>query len=364
MRRIWFCLLLCAALLLPVGLLAQDEPGNLSLNPLTGLPMPDPARLEQRPIVAKMSNAPPLVRPQSGVGQADLVFEHYAEGGLTRLSGVFHSVLPTRVGSVRSGRLIDYELAAMYQALLAFSGGSTGVEERIYGSEALGIVEARQQAGQPTLPPSDFAERAYKGVLYGPPYYYRDPAIPVPHNMFTDLNALSALAAADGVGAMPGLNGEMTFNAEVPAGEVGPANTLDVRYRATRVQWFYDEASGLYERMSDGQPHYDANTNERVTAENVVVIYADHSFTDIVESEWQGNRSYSIQIKTWFEGDALVVRDGRYYEARWQRPTRESLLWLETVDGERLALKPGQTWFQLVRLPEQMTPESEWVRVE
>ena len=101
-----------------------------------------------------------------------------------------------------------------------------------------------------------------------------------------------------------------------------------------------------------------------VTAENVVVIYADHTFTDIVESEWQGSRSYSIQIKVWFEGDALLLRDGRQYQARWQRPTRESLLWLETPDGDPLAFKPGQTWFQLVRLPEQMSPDSEWVRVE
>ncbi|HRL10969.1 MAG TPA: DUF3048 domain-containing protein, partial [Aggregatilineales bacterium] len=60
----------------------------LDVNPLTGLVVDDPAVLQRRPIVAKISNAPPLVRPQAGVGQADLVYEHYAEGGLTRFSAV------------------------------------------------------------------------------------------------------------------------------------------------------------------------------------------------------------------------------------------------------------------------------------
>ncbi len=347
----------------PVSNLIGPDEYPEGVNPLTGLTVDDPAVLNRLPIIAKMSNAPALVRPQAGVGEADLVYEHYAEGGLTRLTGVFYSRLPQRVGSVRSARLIDYELAPMYQAILAFSGGSTGVEERIYGTEATGIVEARQAEGKPILPPSDFAERAYKGVIYGPPYYYRDETIPVPHNLFVNLQALSGLATNDGINTVPQLRG-MAFSQAVPAGEAGPANLLDVRYRATRAQWTYNPERGVYLRMSDGQLHFDANINEQVNVENVVVIYADHYFTDIVESEWQGSRSYSIEIKVWFEGDALLVRDGRYYEARWIRPTRESLISLQTPDGQPLPLKPGQTWFQLVRLPEQMEPESEWVRVE
>ena len=56
------------------------------INPLTGQPVADPASLNRRPLLVKISNAPPLVRPQAGIGAADLVFEHYAEGGLTRFS--------------------------------------------------------------------------------------------------------------------------------------------------------------------------------------------------------------------------------------------------------------------------------------
>jgi hypothetical protein len=313
------------------------------VNPLTGLLVDDPAMLQRNPIVIKVSNAPPLVRPQAGIGAADLVFEHYAEGGLTRFSAIYYGQAPERVGSIRSARLIDYELVPMYQGLLAFSGASIGVEDKLNTSE--------------------FADRIFKGVLFGRPYYWRDDAIPVPHNMFTNPNALWQMAEVNGVNFPPDLHG-MVFDEAVPEGGIEPGRFIDLRYRATRVRWEYDSSTGLYYRFADGQGHYDANTMEQITAENVVIIFADHRETDIVESEFQGSVSYSIEIKLWFEGDAILFRDGQQFPARWVRPTREDLIGLRTMDGDFLPLKPGQTWYQVIRPTEQQTPEEEWLRIE
>lgn len=315
----------------------------LDVNPLTGETMDDPSVLQRRPIVAKISNGPPLVRPQSGIGQADLVFEHYTEGGITRLSAVFYGQAPRRIGSIRSARLIDYELVEMYKGLLAFSGASIGVEERLNGSE--------------------FGNRLYKGVLYGQPYYWRDESIEVPHNMFTNAAALWDLAVERGHDQRPLLRG-MAFHPEVPAGSTGTVNRIDVRYRATRVFWDYDADSGRYLRTADGKPHFDSILNEQISAANVVIIYAGHYLTDIVESVWQDSVSYSAQITVWPEGRAELFRDGQHYSGQWVRSTRPDLLGLRTDAGELLYLKPGNTWFQLVRPPEQMNPDEEWVEWE
>lgn len=319
-----------------------ENPGS-AINPLTGLPA-DPSTLQRRPFVVKISNAPPLVRPQSGISQADLVFEHYVEGGLTRFSAVFYSQAPERVGSIRSARLIDYELVPMYQALFAFSGASTGVEDLLYNH-------------------SEFAERTYKGVLYGQPYYWRDESIEIPHNMFTNLQQLWNLASEEGLNTTPSLQG-MAFSPELPSNSLGTVRSLDVFYRATRVRWEYDPAISGYRRWSDGESHLDANTGDQITAANVVILYASHTLTDIVESEWQGNISYSIQIQLWFEGDALVFRDGQSYSARWSRPTRESLITLQAMDGQSLPLKPGNTWFQVMPLLEQQNSNQEGINTE
>jgi hypothetical protein len=315
----------------------------LNVNPLTGLEVADPNVLNRRPIIAKISNAPPLVRPQSGIGQADIVYEHITEGGLTRFSAIFYSQAPTRVGSIRSARLIDYELTEMYKGLLAFSGASGGVEAKLNASE--------------------FNQRLYKGVAMGLPYYWRDEEVEVPHNMFTNLAEIWRLAGEQGFNQRPLLRG-MAFLQEPPPGEAGLGVKADIRYRATRIIWTYDEATGKYMRVADGKGHYDYNTEEQISADNVVILYIGHYLTDIVESEWQGSVSWSAQVTIWPEGDAVLLRDGKRYEGTWVRATRPDLLGLRTKAGELLYFKPGNTWFQAVQLPEQMNPVEEWVEIE
>lgn len=51
---------------------AQPEQVGPDVNPLTGLPEADPNTLNRRPIVVKISNAPPLVHP--GLGSARLIW--------------------------------------------------------------------------------------------------------------------------------------------------------------------------------------------------------------------------------------------------------------------------------------------------
>ena len=55
------------------------------VNPLTGLPVGDPTRLERRPLGIKITHFPREVRPfQWGLNTADLVYEYYLEFGMTR----------------------------------------------------------------------------------------------------------------------------------------------------------------------------------------------------------------------------------------------------------------------------------------
>ena len=343
------------------------------VNPLTGLNVADASQLDRRPVVVKVSNSPALVRPQAGIGEADLVFEHYTEVGITRFSAIFYGRTPTRVGSIRSARLIDYELVPMYDALLAFAGASIGVDKRIYGSETIrqqlcAQREDREQCFQEAdlvgpagfVPPSDFVDRAYKGVLFGLPYYFRDETLPVPHNLFVNVQALAELAERDGHGQRPYLPG-LAFHETPPEDAAGPGNLLQVRYRTTFVEWYYDPETALYYRSTDGQKHYDANTQTQISAANVVVLYAGHYLTDIVESQFQDTIHWSAQITLWPQGDALVLRDGQLYETRWLRSSRPEGLSFRTQDGDMFYLKPGNTWFQVFPLADQVDDSVEWV---
>lgn len=298
------------------------------VNPLTGLRVPDPSVLNRRPLAIKISNYPPVVRPQSGVDLADLVFEHYAEGGVTRFTAIYLSQDAEPVGSVRSARLIDLEIPAMFQAILAYSGASAGVNARIRAS--------------------DFIERALSpdfGV--GAPIFWRIPreGVAVEHTLFTSTRRLWEEATRRGINTRQDLRG-MVFSEQPPPGGQ-PVSTLLIPYRVEPVSWRYDPDSGRWFRWTAGQPHMDALTGRQLSAANVVVVYAHHQTTDILEDRL-GN--YSIEIQIWGSGPVRIFRDGRMFEGQWQRFRREDMLRFVDARGQPIPLKPGNTWFQMVPL--------------
>jgi hypothetical protein len=300
------------------------------VNPLTGLPVDSSDTLNRRPLAIKISNAPDSVRPQAGIGDADLVFEHYVEARLTRFTAIFWTHTPPRVGSVRSARLIDLEIPIMYGALFAYSGASDPIRQRIADSP--------------------FAPRAYEGVTTGLPLYFRDPQIDVPHNLFVVPAEVWARAKADGVNTPPDGLGGMAFSTAPPTGTT-QAKQVTIDYGPDLVRWEYDPAAGRYLRFSDGEPHRDANTGQQVTAANVVLLYAPHrEDTTIVESEWQGKKDYSIEIQLWTSGPATLFRDGHLVQGFWMRGTKEDTLsfWADKGGTQSLYFKPGNTWFEVV----------------
>ena len=89
---------------------------------LTGLPGPADAQTRQI-LMVKVENDP-VVRPQTGLDSADLVFEELVEGGMTRFATVFQSTIPDEIGPVRSIRHVDAALASPIADAFVFSGGA------------------------------------------------------------------------------------------------------------------------------------------------------------------------------------------------------------------------------------------------
>ncbi|MEA3308182.1 MAG: DUF3048 domain-containing protein [Chloroflexota bacterium] len=306
------------------------------VNPLTGLEVADPEMLEHIPLAIKISNSP-AVRPQSGLNSADIIFEHYAEGNITRFTGIFYGTFPKRVGSVRSGRLIDLEIPAMYQGIFAFSGMSGGVKQRFRASDLF-----PDQVASP-----DF------GI--GQPYFYRVPeeGKAFEHTLYVDPVELRALTADRGVDGSPEFPQLMSFAAAPPAlKDMFEVSYFEINYLVgtCTAEWSYDAASGNWLRQTVGEIHRDYLTGEQVHASNVAIIFANHLETDIWEEMLgdQSNWKHSLQIQVWGTGSALLFRDGKMYQGYWKRQEREDMLTFQDTSGNPLPLKPGNSWFQLV----------------
>jgi hypothetical protein len=307
---------------------ATPRPENV--NPLTGEVVEDASVLERVPVAIKIANTwAEYVRPQAGINSAELIFEHYNEGWFaTRWTAVYLAQEPERVGCIRSGRLIDLEIPAMYKAVLACSGFSNGVLAIMVNSD---------------LYPDRIASPS---VGVGQPVFFRDFSrdIPLEHTMFTSPSLVREWAEARGVSGRQELEG-MVFS-ETPTVEGEPATYVYIPWYRQDAEWRYDETSGRYLRWSDGEPHTDILDGQQLSAANVVVLYVPQWNTDIIEDPHSG--ALSIQFALWDSNEAIIFRDGIRINAFWQRWERDEMLTLTDKVGNPIPLKIGNTFFEVI----------------
>jgi len=323
----------------------DEYPPNV--DPLTGLEVDDPSVLARPPILIKVSNQSDQVRPQSGLSSADHVWMYQMEGwAQTRFTAVYYSQAPEFVGSVRSVRLIDTDyLLHMYDGLLVLSGGSIGMATII-----------------------KYADWNARAFLDNGPHLERIPNIPYEgmtgyHSLFARPDIVWEEAKDRGVyNTEPKLNG-MTFSEALPEGGTETAQvTIDYPGKGPAIRWEYDADSGKWkswQQMQLGEPEdftpdMDYLTGDQLAWDNVVILYADYYLADFIEDE--PNQLLSIGPVLDGEGDAVLLRDGQRFEVRWERAKGESMVHLLDADGNFIAFKPGQTWWNVITYREDQYP--------
>jgi hypothetical protein len=314
----------------------EDFPADV--NPLTGLKVADVSVLERRPIAVKVSQFPRRVRPQYGLSLADLVWEHFAEAGVTRMTAIYLGNDSPKIGSIRSARLIDIPLAESYKTMLVTSGSSQGVLNRLAKTGFYDRVIAEAT-----------------GYNECPPLCREEEASQTTDKLFTGTQDIWNIAAQLGVNTRQDLRGTAFFP-EAPAGGV-PATIVHINYHLDNnvVEWRYDPATGRYARWVDTATpgelaaHTDAVNGQPLSAANVVVLYINHVSTDIVEDFADGGHcGYEIQL--WGSGPAKLFRDGQAYDVTWVRFEIDDVIGFVGPDNIIFPFKPGNTWFEILNL--------------
>jgi hypothetical protein len=287
--------------------------------PLTGLDMADTSLAMRRPLIIKVDNYPGS-RPPSGLNKADVVFEHFAEGAITRFSAIFLCQDQERVGPVRSARLIDVEhLVDMFDGVLVHYGAANRVLPMI------------REAGLPDM-----------DGYFGADGFFSVPGRVSPFNKYCDTNALRAAVSEEGW-ERPADRSGFVFSDSVEWSQ--QATEIKVVYAPQNwARWEYDPAEGIYVRYEGDALHVEETSGEPLTAANVIVLQAKHSVTDIDE----GYGSFSVRIELLGQGTALVFRDGKWVEGSWVRQNKTEMIRLLDGAGNPLPLKPGNVWVQVV----------------
>lgn len=291
-----------------------------NISPLTGQHVDDPDLIHRRVLAVRIGNDP-NIRPQEGLGMADVVYEELMEARqVTRFTALFLESTAKRLRPIRSARLSSLAIAPQYDAALSHSGASDQTRYMISQADFVDLDEY-------------YNHKPY-GILAG--YDWRG-------RMYSSVPALRDYLEQKGWDREELIEG-YTFDPTPPTGEM--ANSVHIPYPSSSVvDWKYDKGSGRYLRYVRGAAHNEGLTGEQIVADNVIILYAVHEETDIIEDSL-GSRA--IDIKMAGSGRAQVIRDGVVVEATWLHQDLHDLIEYYTEDGEIIPLRPGKTWIQLV----------------
>ncbi len=84
----------------------------------------------------------------------------------------------------------------------------------------------------------------------------------------------------------------------------------------------------------------DRLTGETLGADNIVVLFANHTYENLAGT------ILKIRLLYLDRQPGLLFRNGRWYPIQWS--TLKQNLMLQDRDGRPIALKPGQTYFEVV----------------
>lgn len=288
---------------------------------LTNGAMVDPGTANRHPVAVMIENSQ-AARPQTGLVNADVVYEAVTEGGITRFMGIYSQDYPAKAGPVRSARSYFIDYLSEYDAYYAHAGGSPTALSRI----------------------SQYGIKAYP---HNADSYHREPKAGVSseHTLFVDVSKIFKFGQEKkGWPATYDTKSWLFKDASATPTDSGPL-TINFSSASFRVVWKFDKTTNEYAREMAGVAHKDALTGTQIKAKTVAVINVSHSSNPAYagtgkESEWN--------MSTIGEGVASVFIDGTQITGTWKKPSRTERLRFYDAAGAEITLNRGKIWIEVV----------------
>jgi hypothetical protein len=260
-------------------------------------------------------------RPQSGLPNADVVYEALAEGGITRFIAMYLSDDAEVVGPVRSLRHYFAFLAGDYGADVVHIGASP---EGFAWRDAMNLGRLDESAGDPGI--------------------WRVRSRPPPHNAYTNTAVDRDLLLARGRQNNRQW-GPLRLSAQAPVGP-DPAEHISIAFRpwSYRVSYAWDPEQQRYPRAMEGIAHLDAQTGAQIAPASVVVQFAN------VQSIPNDPKLRLDVDLVGASGDLLIFSSGTQRTGTWSKGGARSPTRWQDDTGAPIVLPPGQVWVEIVPL--------------
>lgn len=316
---------------------------------------------KRRPLAVVIENHQDA-RPQSGISDADVVYEANTEGGVTRTLSIFYCQYPKTAGPVRSARVHFINLLREWgnYPLYVHVGGANCNKETGSGcgngapADAIGLVNKLGWGLYNDL------NLSFSSGLDMPIIFHDLERSPIPnpaweHTSYVNTDKLiefvtnkRKLTNVDEDGAAWNEKWEpWTFvdgDTLAKRGNISPIeyNFYDTNTSEYGVRWEYDKQNNQYKRFNGGKPHLDYNTNGQLTASNVFLIEATETSAN---DDYPGGHVVYDLVGS---GNLHVFQNGRVMKGTWEKEDLDAKMKFLDEDGEEISIVRGTVWISLI----------------
>ena len=287
-------------------------------------------------------------RPQSGLSDADVIYEAVAEGGITRFLSVFYCNSAENVGPIRSARTYFLDFISEY--------GSNPLYVHVGGANQPGPADALSQI-------EDYGWVGLNDMnqfSIGFPTFWRDydrlgHPVDTEHTMYSTTEKLLQFAATkrkldsedeDGVawtkGFMP-----YSFKEDAPVAQRPASQKIHLEFWTENpdyaIDWIYEPTANLYKRNNGGKPHTDLNDKKQLTGKNIVVL----KMIETNANDGYENNAHLL-YRTKGTGKAHVFMDGKETMGTWRKESRTARTLLFDNTGLPIKFDKGTIWFEIL----------------
>jgi hypothetical protein len=342
--------------------IAPDEPRTQAC-PLNGQLFTKPeeeAWEERRPLFIMIENHL-ASRPQSGLINADIIYEAVAEGGITRFGALFYCDVQrndTTIAPVRSARTYFLDWASEYNFPLYVHVGGANCSAPPEGACTTDVrAQSLEQIHQYGWGGSQGNDMNQFSIGY--PTFWRNYSrlgkeveLATEHTMETTTERLWAVAKKRGWTNISPDDEDWQkdfqpweFLEEKEIESASEVTTINYEfwsgYSDFAVKWDYDQTSNIYKRTMGGEPHMDNNGQEKQMAVSNVIILFQKEIRSVDDHK-------HILYGTIGTGKALIFNQGQVIDAVWTKDDRLDRTVFTTRTGKEIKLVPGKIWLSIL----------------
>lgn len=313
---------------------ATTEATPTNINPLTGKADLSDGAIGARPVAIMVENSP-SARPQWGMSTPDVILEGMVEGGITRMMWIYADTedIPEKVGPTRSARHDFVEIAAGLNAIYVHWGGSGRTDNTL----AYGAIK-------------NYDIDNIDGMTYSGTYFFRDTtrSVSSEHRGYTKGSSIIKAISKLGYETKAEDNNWMPFKVlidgqRMPYGDAsGSCTSINITYSSSYKRTFkYDAENKSYDIYMNSTLCKDGSTSEKVSVENVIIMYCGVSSL----GDSKGHQEWNMEVST---GDAVFVSHGYGESISWKKDGKTGALKFYGKDGKELTINQGQSFIAVV----------------